>query len=271
MSNQAPPRLKHGDEFGPLLRAGDLADVSAERLASNAAGYKALIAGGATTALWKLIVPLLLLVAIAIPAIVIGTRGASEPMSAAAPHEQAALDIENAETHATVTSREPAVAVPEPEPSKPTPAAPKSAPAVVELAQPPAVPPPSELPEQIRIYEDARDAGRRGDYAIAIAGIDDLLRRFPASPLRAEAELTRAELFARGNRVDEAVRAVEVLVADERHRGRRGELLRMLGDLHRRSGDCPRAVDAYTRALAQRLSDRDRTEVVKGRDRCAAK
>ena len=47
MTYESPPRLKQGDEFGELLRAGDVVDVSADRLASNAAGYKTLIAAGA--------------------------------------------------------------------------------------------------------------------------------------------------------------------------------------------------------------------------------
>ena len=268
MTYESPPRLKQGDEFGELLRAGDVVDVSADRLASNAAGYKALIAAGATTALWKLLVPFLLLLAIGVPAIVYLTRDqASEPVALAAPEQT--LSVDTGDVHAIATSREVIVAAAPEEPKRIAVA--KSLPAVVEMGPPPAVPAPSELPEQIRLYEDARDAGRRGEYATAIAAIDDLLRRFPATPLRAEAELTRAEYFARADRVDEAVRAVEALVGDESHKGRRGELLRMLGDLYRRKGDCTRAVDAYTRALAQRLSDRDRKDVVRGRERCAAK
>ena len=271
MTFEPPPRLKYGDEFGPLLRAGDVADVSAERLASNAAGYKALIAAGATTALWKLIVPLVVLLAIGIPAIVYLTRDpATAPVASSEPVEAASL--ETAETRATATSNEALATLPPAPIDSPKPvAAVKPAPLVVEMAAPPAVPPPSELPEQIRLYEDARDAGRRGDYASAIAAIDDLLRRFPATPLSAEAELTRAEYLARANRLDEAVRALDRLVADELHRGRRGELLRMLGDLHRRQGDCARAVDAYTRALGHRLGDRDRSEVIRNRERCTTR
>jgi len=270
MTYESPPRLKHGDEFGQLLRAGDVVDVSADRLASNAAGYKTLIAAGASTALWKLLVPLVLLFAIGVPAILYLTRDeASTPVVSVAPPEQA-LSGEAAEMHAIATASERIVAAPV-EIEKPIATPVKGTPIVAELAQPPAVPPPSELPEQIRIYEEARDAGRRGEFSTATAAIDDLLRRFPATPLRAEAELTRAELFARADRLDEAVLAVDALVADESHRGRRGELLRMLGDLYRRKGDCTRALDAYTRALGQRLSDRDRKEVVNGQKRCSAK
>ena len=268
MTFEAPPRLKQGSEFGELLRAGDVADVSAERLASNAAGYKTLIAAGATTALWKLLVPLIVLFAIGIPALVYVTRDdVAAPVVTVAPEPPSA---EPTEMRAAIATHEPIVAAPVEEPKLAVVPA-KSAPVVAELAPAPAVPPPSELPEQIRIYEEARDAGRRGEYGKAIAAIDDLLQRFPSTPLRAEAELTRAELFARADRVDEAVHAVETLVADETHKGRRGELLRMLGDLYRRKGDCARALDAYNRALGQRLSDRDRTEVVRGRERCTTK
>jgi tetratricopeptide (TPR) repeat protein len=131
-------------------------------------------------------------------------------------------------------------------------------------------PPSSDLPEQIRLYEEARDAGRRGDFTVGIANLDELLRRFPATPLRDEAELTRAELLTRADRLGDAVRALEQLIDDPSHAGRRGELLRTLGDVHRKAGDCERAIDAYTRAQAERLSKRERAKVERGLARCAS-
>ncbi|NVB80005.1 MAG: tetratricopeptide repeat protein, partial [Kofleriaceae bacterium] len=128
--------------------------------------------------------------------------------------------------------------------------------------------PMSDLPEQIRIYEAARAANRGGDFDGALAHLDELVRRFPATLLRADAELTRADVLARAGRLAEAAQAFEVLAADPVHRGRRGELLRTLGDLYRRLGDCPNALAAYTRAEAERLTDRDRAAVARGRVRC---
>jgi len=159
-------------------------------------------------------------------------------------------------------------------------AAPAVAPATVAVrphavasAPPPPdpVPAPSDLPEQIRLYEDARAAATRGELATAITLIDELLLRFPSTQLRAEAELTRAELLTRANRLPEAAAALEALAADASHRGRRGELLRALGDVRRKQGDCPAAVDAYTRARAAGLAAAELQKVERGLERCAKK
>jgi TolA-binding protein len=269
MTYESPPRLKHGDEFGPLLDAADIDTVTADRLASNAAGYKALIATGATTALWKLLVPFVLLALLA-PLLYIVTRETVVPSAIPIGSSQA-HDTEDVAMRSAAVEREPAVAGEDPPPSvvhvTPRPAPPLS----VQLAAPPAVPAPSDLPEQIRIYELARDAARRGDHTEAIVRIDELLQRFPSTQLRAEAQLTRTESLARANRFDEAVAALEALIRDDAHRGRRGELLRTLGDLHRRHGDCAHALDAYTRALAGTLTDRSRSEIIRARDLCKSR
>jgi hypothetical protein len=64
------------------------------------------------------------------------------------------------------------------------------------------------------------------------------------------------------------VTALEALAGARAHAGRRAELLRTLGDLHRKHGDCARAIDAYTRALAAHPRERDRRDAEIGRDRC---
>src|SRR5262249_19800557 len=64
MTFEQPPRLKDSPELGAVIRAAGEANVTPERLADNAAGVKALIAAGATTALWKLVLPVLLLLAV---------------------------------------------------------------------------------------------------------------------------------------------------------------------------------------------------------------
>jgi len=266
MTFDKPPRLKDSPELGGLIRAAREANVTPERLADNAAGIRALIAAGATTALWKLLLPLLLLLAILSPIVaklVLSDDVAPPPPPPPARGVASAPPIDAALV-------EPIDAAPEPEPA-PAVAPPHKAPRAVPVdaaVVDDAPPPKSELAVQVELYRAARDAGLRGDVAHGIELIDDLLRQYPATPLRAEADLTRADFLARANRLDEAARAVEDLVRDAAHGGRRGELLRTLGDLYRRQGDCARAIDAYTRALAERLSERDRADVQRGRDRC---
>src|SRR5262249_39306966 len=114
----------------------------------------------------------------------------------------------------------------------------------------------------------ARAAAAANDFATSLAKLDELEQHFPTTPLRADAELTRADVLARAGRLAEAARAFEALSRDDAHRGRRGELLRTLGDLYRQLHDCTRAHDAYTRALAEHLSQRDREDAERGRDRC---
>jgi hypothetical protein len=272
MTFEQPPRLKHSAEFGPLLRAAEPA-ITVERLATNASAVKTSIAAGATTfALWKLLAPFVLLLAVAVPVIVRSTRDtpAHERVAETPPpvatndavvpidalEIAVAIDADVVVAEDAAPSRRVAVA-------RPPEAAPDAA-----VEAPSAT---SDLPEQIRIYEAARAAGRRGELERGLALIDELVTRFPATQLRAEAELTRAELLARANRVGVAAPALEILIADPVHRGRRGELLRTLGDLYRRNGDCAHAVDAYTRALAERLAGRDRADIERSRDRCAGK
>jgi tetratricopeptide (TPR) repeat protein len=143
----------------------------------------------------------------------------------------------------------------------------KSKPVVVE--PPPEVPPPSDLPAQIALYEQARAAAAAGDVARGIALLDELFAKYPATQLRAEAELTRAEYLTRANRLDDAASALDALIASPSHRGRRGELWRALGDLRRKQGDCRRAIDAYTHAREHALSTAETAKVDRGLESCA--
>lgn len=119
----------------------------------------------------------------------------------------------------------------------------------------PAPAPSSELPEQLRLYAAAKEAARRGELARALAALADLLARFPRTPLRAEVRLSQAELLYRAGRLPEATLAVRALLVDPAHRGRRGELRRVLGDLLRKQGDCAGALAAYREALAGPLTE----------------
>lgn len=268
-----PPRLKQSAEFGELLGAAEPV-ITPERMAANGAAYKAAIASGASTmAAWKLLAVLGLGLAIAIPVAVIATRDDAPPPRPAPVIATAPLPIDEPPPIELIRDELPRE-LPPPVRTAPPPrraVAPAPVASAAEIAPPdvPAPPAASELPEQIRRYEDARAIGQRGEFARAAGLIDDLLRRYPATPLRAEAELTRAELLARGDRYDDAVPALEALIANPNHRGRRGELLRTLGDLHRRRGDCAAAIAAYDRALAERV--RDRSDVERSRALCAAK
>ena len=262
MSLESPPRLKTG-ELGRILDAADAA-VTPERIAANHTAIKAAIAAGVarTWPLWlKLGLPLLL-----ISGALLLVRGLSRdeereivtPVAIDAMPLDAALDAAiDAAIDAELDASIPDATI-----------AKKSPPPIAVDAAPPE-PPPSDLPEQIALYEDARKAAAAGEPARGIDKLDELLRRFPATQLRAEAEFTRAELLTRTNRLDDAATAIETLVASDAHRGRRGELLRALGDVRRKQGDCTRAIEAYTRARGMKLNPTERVKVERGLERCA--
>jgi len=273
---EAPPRLKDG-ELGAIVRSAAGGGMSAERLARNGSRVHALIAAGAKATRWKLLLGLLFgALGVAVVALVV-PRGdhATETVQVQAPPAPAADAALAAPADAA-----PAIAAIEPDAAPPVEPPHRRAAArativvdagVVEHVAVDAAPTPSDLPEQIALYDQARAFASAGNFAAAIDRIDELLRRFPSTQLRSEAELTRADALARGGRLAEAAHAFEGLVRDDAHRGRRGELLRTLGDLYRRQGDCTRARDAYTRALAERLGERDRADAERGRDRCTSK
>lgn len=276
MTLESPPRLKHDPALGPVIRAGDDAALAADRLVRNHDAVKARIAAPASRA-WLCTVGLLMLAlggAVLVAGRLRGGSDARSPVVAGAPapaptEPTASTAPISVDAGVAVVVDATVEAAPDPAPPpvvKPRrrPAAPPPADAVPA----PAPAPSSDLPEQIRLYEAARTAGRQGEFATGIARIGELLGRFPGTPLRAEAELTRAELYARAGRHDEAVAALEQLIASPAHAGRRGELLRTLGDLARQRGDCARAVEVYTRARAERLSARERTRVASGLDGC---
>jgi TolA-binding protein len=266
MTLEKPPRLRDG-ELGPILRAADEAGMSPERLAENGKRVKALIAAGTTSALWKLLGGVLLLGVLAVP--IAWQLGRSDEAPPSPPPVIAPVPVAPPPDAAPV-----AVIEPEAPPEPPPPVRHhRVAPADAAEAAPPPPPdaPPSDLPAQLALYDEARAAAASGSYQTALDRIDELFQRFPATQLRADAELTRADVLARAGRLADAARAFEALAADTAHRGRRGELLRTLGDLYRQLHDCTRAKDAYTRALAERLSEKDRADAERGRDRCDKK
>lgn len=273
MARESPPRLKDGP-LGPILRAADAA-ITPERIARNGAAVKSAIAAGVSlgsslTSVWKLGLPLLLVLGIGLGvrqvAIVDGEHAIAQPALGVAATELAPIELAS-----RAIAYEPAIAEPPPPPAVRAVIVHRVEPPAPPPPPPPAPPPASELPEQIRLYEAAREAAAHGQLADALDRIAELLRRFPSTPLRADAELTRAELWVRADRLAEAAAALEALASDPSHRGRRGELLRTLGDVRRKQADCARAVDAYTRARAERLSAAEQAKVARGLERCANK
>jgi tetratricopeptide (TPR) repeat protein len=273
MTIERPPRLEHDAELGAIVRAAKHVPVGPERLAANADRIRASIAAGSSFAAWKLLLSLLVIGgAVAVTWSQVG-RG-EEPRT---PELVVVAALPDAGADAALVTPDAATlaldaAAPE------VPAAPGGRRPRIRRVEPAVVPPDagvpdaatatSDLPEQIRLYDEARRSAARGDLSPALDRRDEHQRRFPTTQLRPDAELTRAELLARANRHDEAVTALEALASARAHAGRRAELLRTLGDLHRKHGDCARAVDAYTRALAAHPRERDRRDAESGRDRC---
>jgi tetratricopeptide (TPR) repeat protein len=263
MSIESPPRLSQDAELGPILKASD-SPPSPDRLASNHAAIKAAIAAGVAKALplWlKITLPLILLA---------GTYALYRGLV----RETAPLAAPIVATPViAVDAAAPVIAIDAAEPVIEIDAAPvvitakKPRPVVVE--PPLDAPPPSDLPAQIALYEQARAAAAAGDVARGIALLDELFAKYPATQLRAEAELTRAEYLTRANRLDDAASALDALIASPSHRGRRGELWRALGDLRRKQGDCRRAIDAYTHAREHALSTAETAKVDRGLESCA--
>ena len=277
MSAEPPPRLKDDPALGPVLRAGDPAGLAPDRLAAGGAAVRAAIASGAapaSSAAWKWLVPPLALIGIATAIVVGRDAGDGERVVTTAPPPVAPApspSIEATPDADVITTAAAIVAAPVPEPApaaiEPRPRKPRTEPD--PAAAPVPAPPASDLPEQIRLYEEARAAGARREFTVGLERLAELLQRFPATPLRADAELTRAELLARADRLDEAATALEGLAADPAHAGRRAELLRTLGDVHRQRGDCTSALAAYGRARDAGPSARQATAIDRGIARCS--
>ena len=267
MSFESPPRLSQDAELGPILKAADT-PVSPERVASNHAAIKAAIAAGVAKSLplWlKITLPLVLLA---------GGYALYRGLSRA-PHETppapivAAVSVDAAPMIVVDAAEVPEV-VEVAEIDAAVAVVKKPKPRVVETPVDAApAPPPSDLPAQIALYEQAREAAAHGDVTRGIALLDELFAKFPSTQLRAEAELTRAEFLTRANRLDDAAAALDALIASPAHRGRRGELWRALGDVRRKQGDCRRAIDAYTHAREHALSTAENAKVDRGLESCA--
>lgn len=275
-----PRRLKNDPELGPLLRSLEGDALSAERLAASreavvAAAAAAGAGGLSVAALWKW---LAVIAAIGVGGYAL-LRSPPAPAPAPAPDTTAAVVRLDAGIPVVSDAAVPALALDAA--LAPADAAPRAGArrrlatavprdAAAPAPAPDAAPPPasSSLPEQLALFRASQSAAAAGRYDEAVAGIDELLRRFPASPVRADAELGKAEFLVRAGRRRQAIALIERLVTRAPHRGRRGELFRVLGDQHRQGGDCERAAAAYRQAVALATTRRERGAARRGLERC---
>ncbi|MCP4448403.1 MAG: tetratricopeptide repeat protein, partial [Myxococcales bacterium] len=143
-------------------------------------------------------------------------------------------------------------------------------PTVPESSKPtgPQKPPSSTLPAQLELLDRARQQAKLGKHAAALRVLADFTKLYPRSPLGAEVELTRAESLSRSGRHTAAIAQVQRLLQSPAHRGRRGQLSQMLGDLWLQRGKCELARPAYERALAFGLSEQRAKGVRRALARC---
>ena len=259
------PRLVDDPELGAHVRAARESAISEERLARNRReldGRLAVlavtgtvgVAASAKAATWvKMVVAFFALGTVATVATTVVRRDTASTQGVVVDEAARATDAPMA--------LEPAPPVAPPNP-RPAPVRPRDPPRRAEVPAPPLAPTPAPSPvpseppergdqlrEQLATFEAARQALRAGAAERAIGMVDALLRDHPSTVLRPEAVALRAEALAASDRVDEAIVAVGDLIAKEANAARRGEWLRVLGDLERRRGDCRRASELYNQAL----------------------
>ena len=126
------------------------------------------------------------------------------------------------------------------------------------------------LADELRIYDEARAFAKNGEHGAALASLDELARRFPKSSLAPEAAITRAEVLVLAGRLDDASALLARLVSEPAHAGRRGELLRSLGDVERARGKCDVATTRYREALAAGASGEEASAARRGLGSCEA-
>ena len=138
-------------------------------------------------------------------------------------------------------------------------------------AEPPAEPQPApsaQLDEQIALFRSARRATRSGELERAVERLDALTRRFPQSPLGAEARLLRVEVLYRQGRYRQAIARIEPLLDAPALAGKKAQLLRLLGDAWLQQGRCDRASAAFRRALGLGLQGAEARAARRGLQSC---
>lgn len=128
----------------------------------------------------------------------------------------------------------------------------------------------SELPAQLRLFHSAQSLGKTGSYSSALTIIEQLLTRYPHTPLRAEAEFSQVDFLIRAGRNQEALPKIRKLLNDPNHQGRQGELWRVLGNILQIQGNCSEAIKAYQHALAFPLRKEEIVSIRHALKKCAA-
>lgn len=265
---QSPPRLVADPELSEAIRWTQEDNLSSERLTK---GEDALIARlktpspppnspaatGTTTAAAKLMLPLLAVTGVAL---YFGMRDEtplrSEPaVPAREQPEPAEHDISEARGHGPEAEQRTELVV------EPTPPQKRRDAGHTKPVD-------GVLDEQLAIFQRAKAVADRGAADEALRLLDELEARYPETPLREEIAVSRAHYFVTAERLNEARKQIQLLLTDPAHEGRTGELLRLLGDVWIKGGNCTRAVETYRRAQSHRLSDSERQAVARGIEKC---
>jgi predicted Zn-dependent protease len=131
-------------------------------------------------------------------------------------------------------------------------------------------PPASRLPEQLRLFGQARDAARAGEYDRALTVLEELERNFPQGPLGDEIQLLRVQVLYRSGRYQEATERIGKLLDDPALAGKKPQLLRLLGDAWVHLGRCDLASEAFRRALGLGLEGQEAEAARRGLKSCVS-
>jgi TolA-binding protein len=127
----------------------------------------------------------------------------------------------------------------------------------------------SALNEQVRLFDDAKRHLRSNRFSKALKRLNELDRRFPESPLSRESKELRARSLAGLGRNREAAGTVRHLLEFNIPTRKKAQLLRFLGDLQVRQGQCEDAVESYRRALGLGLPGAESSAAKAGIRQCS--
>ena len=244
-----PQRLMNDPEFGAALKAAAADGLGPDRLAASGQALEQALVGldGAAVAS-----PLALKV-VAAGALLAAVGASLWVYNQPEPHQPVATVVPVV-VNATPTPTAARIALSTPEA---TPQLLAVAPTVTAAVIPqvtveptPVVLDISSLSDQIVMYDQAKSYAGQQDYDRATATLEKLLETWPATPLKAEVQLSRADYLTRSGRYSEATQYVNAMLVDPAHAGRTNELLRLLGDLWLKQDNCPQAVAAYEAVVA---------------------